>query len=150
MKVKLSDVINIIETSNAMEEWNYFYDKEKNNFVSFSDEMFSLYENSDGIIDEEMHLLEKIYNDDGTKYIRIPSKYEINEYGIIQEFIDNVNEMEKYKKLMIAVKGKGAFRKFKDTCYDLNIINEWYEFKNNHFKHFAKQWCLDNNIFFEE
>lgn len=61
--------------------------------------------------------------------IILPTQYELNEYGMIQEFIETIEDKRLYNQLLIAINGRGAFRRFKDTWINFDIINDWYKFK---------------------
>ena len=63
----------------------------------------------------------------------------------IGEF-ENLTEDELYNWFFISLYGKGAFRRFKDTCSNFNIINDWYNFRNGRYKEIAINWCKKNNI----
>lgn len=82
-------------------------------------------------------------------YIVLPTQYEINEYSIMEDFIDEIDNNEIKGELYDAIRGKGAFRRFKDTIRYLNIESEWYEFKANALKKLAIEWCEENNISYE-
>ena len=68
------------------------------------------------------------------KSIILPTQYEINEYQIMVDFIDAVNDKNIKEKLQNLIQGKGAFRRFKDYCFEMNIIQDWYNFKEQKYK----------------
>ncbi len=77
------------------------------------------------------------------KSIILPTKYEINEYQIMVGLIDN----EKLKiELQTLIQGKGAFRRFKDYCFESNIIQDWYKYKEQKYKEIAIEWCKQNEL----
>jgi hypothetical protein len=41
------------------------------------------------------------------------------------------------RRLLGSIQGKGAFRRFKDTVFDLGIQDEWNEFRANEFEEIA-------------
>ena len=79
----------------------------------------------------------------------LPSSYEINNYSIMEAFTDT-RSGEEFDKLARALKGRGAFRRFKDTVNWLGIDQEWYDFQDNEYKRIAIKWCENNNIEYEE
>lgn len=83
------------------------------------------------------------YDDD---LILLPSSYQINEYSIMEDFIDSLDIEHKQNRLYNAVRGKGAFRKFKDAIYSNGVESLWYTYRENHFKKIAIEWCNINNI----
>lgn len=63
------------------------------------------------------------------KSIMLPNKFDIHEYRMIEEFIETIEDNLIHNQLLISKNGKGAFRKFKDTCINFNIIEDWYSLK---------------------
>jgi hypothetical protein len=70
----------------------------------------------------------------------------MDEYGMMENFIETVQNVHIRDCLEIAVQGRGAFRRFKDTANRFDIIEDWYEFKNQAFLAFAKEWCEENGL----
>lgn len=137
MKVKLSLIIEGMDRANPDET---YYLNEKLGRVLVSTESGNFY------IDN----VEKI-NDDNIEcgeFICLPGQYEINEYDIIKKFINTITDEQIRNQLLITIKGSGAFRRFKDSCINYNIIDKWYAFKNKSYYELAKEWCEWNNIEF--
>ena len=80
------------------------------------------------------------------KSIILPKQYEINEYQIMLDFIDTLDNLEIKDNLHRLIQGKGAFRRFKDYCFDVNIIQDWYKFKEERYKKIAIEWCEQNDL----
>lgn len=83
------------------------------------------------------------------KSIILPTQYEINEYQMIVDFIDTIKEENIKDTLNRLIQGKGAFRRFKDYCIDVNIIQNWYGYREQRYKDIAINWCKENNIQYE-
>lgn len=134
MKVKLDDVVEALDFVNM--EHDAYYNPLKNE-IFYSDigdytdlnedELDELFENSIGL----------------------PTQYEINEYSMMEEFIETIEDVKLYNQLQIAINGSGAFRRFKDTCINFDIIEAWYKFRDKKYKDIAIEWCNDNNINYE-
>lgn len=82
-------------------------------------------------------------------YISLPTHYDINEYSIMEDFIDSLDDIGIENQLYRAINGKGAFRYFRDTIRNLGIENKRFAFKANAFKEIAIKWCKENNISYE-
>lgn len=80
------------------------------------------------------------------KSIILPTQYEINEYRIMEDFIEAIENNEIKDNLRGLMQGKGAFRRFKDYCFDVNIIQDWYKFKEERYKQIAIEWCEQNDL----
>ena len=78
--------------------------------------------------------------------IILPTQYEINEYQIMVDFIDTIENPEINSNLQRLIQGKGAFRRFKDYCNRMNIIQEWYEYRDKRYKEIAIDWCRKNEL----
>lgn len=78
--------------------------------------------------------------------IILPTQYEINEYQIMLDFIDTLDNLEIKDNLHRLIQGKGAFRRFKDYCFDENIIQDWYKYRDERYKEIAIEWCKENEL----
>ena len=84
------------------------------------------------------------------KSIILPTQYEINEYQIMVDFIDTINNLEIRNNLYRLIQGKGAFRRFKDYCIEVNIIQDWYNYREEKYKEIAINWCKENDLEYKE
>jgi len=96
-----------------------------------------------GLSDEDERLLEEI--DGSNDYVaieRIPS------YVAYQWMVDFVDEMvapsdeDAAEKLSLALNGKGAFRRFKDTLHrvDEQWLQTWYQWRDKGLKAAVDEW----------
>lgn len=83
------------------------------------------------------------------KSIILPTQYEINEYQIMVDFINTIKEENIKGTLNRLIQGKGAFGRFKDYCFDMNIIQDWYEYKEKKYRDIAIEWCKENDLEFK-
>jgi hypothetical protein len=113
----------------------YFLNLVSGEVVFFSDYL--------GLSDEEERLSEEI--DGSNDYVaieRIPS------YVAYQWMVDFVDEMvaptDEYatEKLSMALHGKGAFRRFKDTLHriDEHWLQAWYQWRNKRLEAALDKW----------
>lgn len=134
MKVNLSEVIDALYFTNN--EIEYYYNPDNGEiFMSNIGDFEDLSE------DELDELFEKS--------IMLPTRYDINEYEMMIDFTETVEDDRLQNQLYISLDGSGAFRRFKDTCINFDIINEWYKFRDDKYKEIAINWCKENNIKFE-
>lgn len=134
MKVKLNDVIDSLDMLNNQIE--YYYNPLTNEFFPSN-------------IGDYEELNEDELDDLFLNSIILPTKYEIDEYRILNDFILTIKDTKISDELLSKIKGKGAFRRFKDTLIKLNIIQDWYDFRQEQYKIIAVNWCNKNNIEFE-
>ncbi len=134
MKVKLTEVIDALDFTN--DEIEYYYNPDNGEiFMSNIGEFENLNE------DELDELFEKS--------IMLPTRYDINEYEMMVDFVETIEDTILQNQLYISLNGSGAFRRFKDTCINFDIIDTWYKFRDKKYKELAINWCKDNNIEFE-
>lgn len=74
------------------------------------------------------------------KYISLPSKFDINEYGMMEDFCF-MQAGSKQTELLNAINGKGAFRRFEDKIHELNLEDVWYAFRDESYKEIAIDFC---------
>ncbi|WP_160112429.1 UPF0158 family protein [Salicibibacter kimchii] len=98
---------------------------------------------------EERALAEDIIENEDD-YEPIPDSYAINDYRLMEIFIDSLTDEKKQATLAQAIRGKGAFRRFKDRIIDLGVADDWYEFKDKEYLAFARQWCEEKDIQYRE
>lgn len=79
-------------------------------------------------------------------YIKLPSKYDVNEYNIMEDFCFSITDQRKQDILLKAITGKGAFRRFKDNIIEFKIESDWYSYRHERVKQIAINWCKENNI----
>ncbi|MGZ6368347.1 MAG: UPF0158 family protein, partial [Ktedonobacteraceae bacterium] len=103
--------------------------------VFFSDDL--------GLSEEDERLSEEI--DESDDYVAVDR---ISSHEAYQWMVDFVDEMvaptdeNAAEKLSIALEGKGAFRRFKDTLYrvDEKWQQAWYQFRDRQLKAAVEEW----------
>ena len=78
-----------------------------------------------------------------------PTKYEIHEYSITDSFVDDLPAGRIKSELAGAIRGKGAFRRFKQTIRFQGVEQLWYDYQANAYRELAERWCNENDIQFE-
>ncbi len=84
--------------------------------------------------------------------ISMPSHYEINNYQIMQDFIERKTTGDAREWLSNAIIGRGAFHRFRVTCERFGLLKDWYAFEENAYEDMAVLWCEDNGLeyYYEE
>ena len=131
MKVKLEDVLEAMDFVN--DDMQYYYDVKNEKVLMIFDGMVDGEDNPELIAEIEDSFIEE--------YIPLPGQYEINEYRIMEEFVYNLPDGRNQDTLERAIQGRGAFRRFKDRLYDLNLEQKWYDYRDSAYEHIAKEWC---------
>lgn len=118
----------------------------KTNEIIYIDleEARSLEDMEEDELSKEQNELLDIYYGDG--YIRIPSGYDIHEYNMMRDFVFSIDNDMINQRLSNSISGRGAFRRFKDTAIQLDVIDDWYKFKDDAYKEIAIEFCKENNF----
>lgn len=82
-------------------------------------------------------------------YATLPEEFEINDYQIMEDFCFCTKNRENREKLLDAIAGKGAFRRFRTAISSLGMEDEWYQFRTERYRQIAIEWCESNNIEYE-
>ena len=115
MQIKLREVIDALEETSVDKQFYYYINEER--IIPF---------------DEEIDLDE---------VISLPTNKEIDNYGIMCNFIDDLDDEEAKGWLSEAIKGAGAFRRFKTTLDRFGLNNKWLEYKEESYRNLAMDWC---------
>lgn len=134
-KVKLSDILEGMDFAN--EEFQYFYNARTEEVIVYADPLVTGEDNDELEADMEEH-----WED----YYRLPGKYEINEYSMMQRFIESLPEGKMQERLESAICGRGAFRRFKDAVQYLGVAQQWYDYRDAAYMEIARRWCEENEI----
>ncbi len=148
--IKLSDIIDAMQMQS--DTMSCYLNKKTGEIVSIGEDEIEAAENDE--IDEEtsewhednIKIACEILNTDD--YIALPAQFDINEYGMMEKFCLSVKNQKISDDLYNAIKGRGAFRRFKDKIQEHDIEQEWYQYRDKLYREIAKQWCEENAIDF--
>jgi hypothetical protein len=97
----------------------------------------------DGIADPEMHA--RIASD--ASYMRIDPVSSREQYRWMERFIPMVEDPDLRDKLMQAIDGKGAFRRFKDVLMSYGPERErWFAFRSERLRVFMEAWLASHGL----
>src|SRR5882724_5498027 len=82
----------------------------------------------------------------GDDYLPLPDRFEIDEYRMMERFAVGVADPAVQAELGDAVRGRGAFRRFKDTVLRLGLTEEWYRYRDRGYEDVARAWCEAHGI----
>jgi len=96
-----------------------------------------------GSSDKNKRLLEKVNGNNDYVEVKRNSSHEVYQWMVdfARECVAPIDEVTA-EKLSIALDGKGAFRRFKDTlhCVDAQWLKAWYNWKDERLKAIAEDW----------
>ena len=148
LPVKLQDVVDALE---ATAEFSmYFLDKRTGEIVMLTDEDREAAE-SDAPLSrypgwQHEQILKAKEVQESEHFVELPDQVEIDEYEVMERFAREYKDQRTSAELLRSIKGKGAFRRFKDTISDLDLWPEWNAFRANEFEAIAADWLDSEEI----
>jgi len=83
-------------------------------------------------------------------YLPLPDRFEIHEYSIMERFCLSVDDEDIRDDLCDAIRGRGAFRRFKDRIQAYGIAEDWYRYRDEALREIAMAWCEEHGISYTE
>jgi len=146
--IRLKDVVQ--EMDGLGDEFRAFLNIRTGEFVTLSNEELSADEEGRSLEDfpewqqESIQKAGEVLSTDN--YKELPGKFDIHEYSIMERFCYSVEDDELSHRLLNSIRGRGAFRYFKDTIHEYGIVDDWYEYREQAFKEIAMYWLERHNI----
>jgi len=148
VSVKISEIIDAIEFNSDFSE--SYINKKTGKVYYIAEEYFRWAEDeemSEGLADwekEEIAISKEIlYSED---YIALPDEFEINEYGLMEKFCLSLSDEKLREEMYYSIKGKGAFRRFKNNIYRYGLADEWYKYRDENLMDIAVERCKENGF----
>ena len=151
IQVKLSDIIEGMDSQS--DERSCYLSKKTGEIIAILDEELRAAEEDDPIETfpewqrPSIKIAQEILESTG-HYAALPSQFEIHEYSIMERFCLSPDDEQISDALYSSIKGRGAFRRFRDAIHRLNIAGDWYAYREEAFKQIARDWCKENGIEF--
>lgn len=95
--------------------------------------------------DEELAVAREIVAG-GAEYLALPDRFEIDEYRMMERFAASIEDDRSRDASLVALRGTGAFRRFKDTVHSLDLAEAWYAFREQAYGDLARTWCEANGV----
>gem|GEM_PF-960755 len=78
--------------------------------------------------------------------VDLPDHYDLRQYEMMEEFAEIQASIPNANKIIEAIRGKGAFRRFRATVERLGLLKDWYAFHDREMLDKARRWCENNGI----
>lgn len=148
MKVKLREVVDGLEMQ--ADEMTAYLNKRTGEVVPTSSEDLSAAEEEDDLDDypewQQESILKAKEIMESEDWIELPSKFDIDEYAIMEEFCRSVADPEISDRLLSCIRGKGAFGRFRGAVDVLDLRQEWFDFRATELERIAVEWLEVNEI----
>ena len=147
--VRLSAIMEVIEISS--EEFSSYLNRITGHVITLSEEEISAAEERDDLYDypewqRESILMASDFLKNEKDYLGLPTKDDLDEYRLMEKFSLPLEDTKTSEILYGAIKGRGAFRRFKDALHRLNLTDEWYAYRDAAVRQVAIDWCELNEI----
>ena len=147
--VSLKSVVNEMDVLG--EEWTAYISKKTGELVTVTEEEAIIVdaggEDDEFIPDWQRETLPKVREVlESDDFVALPDKFEIHEYSIMERFCLSLSDEELQDELLYAIRGSGAFRRFKDAIYRKEIQDDWYRFRNEALKRVATDFLESEGI----
>ncbi|HFI2462738.1 TPA: UPF0158 family protein [Streptococcus suis] len=136
MTVWFQDVIDALQMISQGDR--YYYDSRIDELVYLSVEETGL-EVREG-------LEEEIEEDVAGRFVGLPTYYDFNPYTFMELYISDLTDGDLSDRLSRAIRGRGAFRRFKNELERCDRLEEWYAFETQCYKELVLDWCQENEI----
>jgi Uncharacterised protein family (UPF0158) len=148
VQVKLKDIIEGMDF--LSDEGSSFLNLTTGEVVAITDEELRAAENDAPLEDfpEWQHDAIRMAKDivETDRYLPLPDRFEIHEYSIMERFCLSVDDDDIRDDLCDAIRGRGAFRRFKDRVQAYGIAEAWYRYRDAALREIAMAWCEEHGI----
>jgi len=148
IQVKLQDILEGMDCQS--DEQSSFLNLTTGAVVSITDEELRAAEHDAPLEDfpEWQHDQIRIARDilETDHYLPLPDRFEINEYQIMERFCLSVDEDDLRDDLCDAIRGRGAFRRFKDRVQAYGMAEDWYRYRDAALQEIVVAWCEEHGI----
>src|SRR5262245_10735703 len=133
LPVPLYAVVDELEVPN--DEWRAYINRKTGELASFSLDLERSIEDEEDPSsrpdwEREMRQdCERVLND--PDFIPLPGKFDIHEWSIMERFCLSLDNERMSNRLLDAIRGRGAFRMFKNEVRRLGIQDDWYRYRDS-------------------
>lgn len=79
-------------------------------------------------------------------WLSLPTRFDIHEWSIMDGFALSIEDPGLRDELLTAIRGRGAFRCFKDIVHRHGIHEDWYRHKTVSIGRIAADWLDENEV----
>jgi hypothetical protein len=148
VEVSLQDVVAQMDLLN--DESTAYLNRRTGELVTVTDEEQRLVEGEedpDNLPDWQSENLPKVREVLGSdEFLALPDKFEIHEYRIMERFTLEREDTGLRDELLQAIRGRGAFRRFKEVIHERGVAGDWYTYREQALEDIATEWLEANGI----
>ncbi len=135
MEQSKAKLIKHVEEALELSGMRHFIHKESFDLLSYPDSESETYADMD-IFEDTIQEITK----HAESYVEVEPISSREAYIIMEDFTDIVHNISKQSALMRALNRPNPFRQFRYALEDIELLDEWYDYKNNAYKNLAVRW----------
>lgn len=145
--VSLQDVVEAMDLPNP--DWESYLNPESGEIVTVTDEDRYALENfdsddrSDWMAEDLPRKREAVESD---RYLHLPDSFDIHEWGMMERFCRSVEDSSARERLLDAIHGRGAFRRFRRVAEAIGLRARWFAYRDDAYERIAREWLKANHI----
>jgi hypothetical protein len=140
----------VVEELDALiDEATAYLNRATGELRSFRDEEVSAVE--DGELDlvpewleDELPVIREILESE--EWLALPTRFDIHEWAIMDGFARSIEDADLRDELTGSIRGRGAFRCFKDVLYRRGIQESWCRFRAEALARIAVEWLDEHGV----
>ena len=99
---------------------------------------------------EGLEIARAVLADTGRRFMAVPDRFDFHEYRQMERFIGTVEDTGAAEALRRAIKGRGAFGRFKDAAARLDLLERWFRYRDDALRDFVRDWAEVKGLAFED
>ena len=149
MPVRIGEIVDGMEMQS--DEMHSFLHRPSGRIVTVSDDALAAAERDDEewFIPEELADARRIVTAED-EYVALPDRFEINEYHMMERFARSLASDADREAALASLRGRGAFRYFKDTMHRLGLAKSWYAYRDDCYREVARAWCDSHGVEYDD
>lgn len=148
--VSLDDIVAHMDLPN--DDWTAYLNRRTGELVTVTDrdqELAEAEETPEDLPKWQAEALPKVSEAlESDDFLELPGKLEIDEYRMMEYFSFEVEDARVRNELLQAIRGRGAFRRFKEIIHERGIADAWYAYRQHALEEIAVDWLEANGIAF--
>jgi len=147
LPVRLKDVVDELDA--PVRGWQAFVHRTTGEVVGFSEEDEALAECGDaadvpGWQVEVLEMVRAVHASDD--YVRLPDREDFDEYGVMKAFCYQQEDPGVQAELLDAIRGRGAFRRFRDLIRVRGLEQDWYAHRDEALRKLVADFLEEEGI----
>ncbi len=129
------------------DEWRIRINKQTGEIITYGDEeLMHIEEGSDSPDWMKEHLSRVREALNSSDYLELPGKFQFDEYDEMERFALSLSDPQLSDLLLENMRGRGAFRRFKDTLMDHDIEDQWFAWRKEAIKAFLADFLEEEGV----